>query len=203
MSGAGDVYYTTNPVSCEHGNTTNVGAVAADCTNSGFTAGVYCDDCATYISGHEVVAATGHNYESVVTEPTATEQGYTTYTCSSCGHSYVGDYTEALGQTYTVTFVVPSGVEKVNAMSCGKNGIVLPEADAPSGEYSYKFTGWVKASVESITEKPEIFTGSQVTSMLPVHGPYFEYQVCKLLPTGNALSNFSTYTLRYRAVLLY
>ena len=29
-----------------------------------------------------------HNYESVVTEPTCTEKGYTTYTCSKCDYSY-------------------------------------------------------------------------------------------------------------------
>ncbi|MBQ4546907.1 MAG: DUF4886 domain-containing protein [Oscillospiraceae bacterium] len=41
-----------------------------------------------------------HIYESVVTEPTCTEQGYTTYTCKFCGESYVGDYVPALGHTY-------------------------------------------------------------------------------------------------------
>ena len=43
------------------------------------------------------VDAKGHSYSSVVTEPTCTEQGYTTYTCSSCGNSYVEDYVAALG----------------------------------------------------------------------------------------------------------
>lgn len=37
-----------------------------------------------------------HDYEAVVTSPTCTEQGYTTYTCS-CGESYVDDYVDALG----------------------------------------------------------------------------------------------------------
>ena len=39
-----------------------------------------------------------HNYESVVTKPTCTEQGYTTYTCE-CGDSYVANYVDALGHT--------------------------------------------------------------------------------------------------------
>ena len=42
---------------------------------------------------------TDHNYSRVVTPPTCTEQGYTTYTCV-CGDSYVGDYTEALQHNY-------------------------------------------------------------------------------------------------------
>ncbi len=39
-----------------------------------------------------------HKYNSVVTEPTCTEQGYTTFTCE-CGDSYVDDYVDALGHT--------------------------------------------------------------------------------------------------------
>ena len=37
-----------------------------------------------------------HHYESKVTAPTCTEQGYTTHTCS-CGDSYVDTYVDALG----------------------------------------------------------------------------------------------------------
>lgn len=45
---------------------------------------------------NEIIPATGHVYNSVITPPTCTTQGYTTYTCS-CGHSYVGDYVNATG----------------------------------------------------------------------------------------------------------
>ena len=41
-----------------------------------------------------------HNYTAAVTAPTCTAKGYTTYTCS-CGDSYVGSYTDALGHSYT------------------------------------------------------------------------------------------------------
>ena len=41
-----------------------------------------------------------HAYGAVVTEPTCTEGGYTTYTCANCGHSYVSDYVEAIGHEY-------------------------------------------------------------------------------------------------------
>ena len=37
-----------------------------------------------------------HSYTAVVTEPTETDGGYTTYTCD-CGDSYVSDYTQMLG----------------------------------------------------------------------------------------------------------
>ena len=41
-----------------------------------------------------------HSYEAVVTAPTCTEGGYTTYTCSKCDDSYTGDETKATGHTY-------------------------------------------------------------------------------------------------------
>ena len=47
--------------------------------------------------GAVIVNALGHDYETVVTEPTCTEMGYTTYTCSRCGDTYKGDYTDAAG----------------------------------------------------------------------------------------------------------
>ena len=39
-----------------------------------------------------------HLYNEIVTAPTCTEQGYTTYTCD-CDDSYVDDYVDALGHT--------------------------------------------------------------------------------------------------------
>ncbi len=39
-----------------------------------------------------------HRYNSLITAPTCTEQGYTTYACE-CGDSYVDDYVDATGHT--------------------------------------------------------------------------------------------------------
>ena len=41
-----------------------------------------------------------HKYVETVTKPTCTEKGCTTYTCSICGDSYKGSYTDALGHSY-------------------------------------------------------------------------------------------------------
>ncbi len=195
---AGTTYYISTL--CAHENTTEVAAVAATCTEIGYTAGTQCSDCGTYVSGHEVVdalghswsdwdvtttpgcetageqnhtcaacgetetqsiAATGHSYESVVTAPTATEQGYTTYTCSACGNSYVGDYVDALGETYTVSFAVPGGVTAIEDMSCNNSGITLPEAGIPTGTYTYAFVGWVATAVDNAQEAPEILQAGE------------------------------------------
>jgi hypothetical protein len=40
-----------------------------------------------------------HGYEAVVTDPTCTTKGYTTYTCS-CGDSYEDDYVDAPGHDF-------------------------------------------------------------------------------------------------------
>ena len=48
----------------------------------------------------ENVDALGHDYVAVVTDPTCTEGGYTTYTCSRCGDSYIADETAALGHKW-------------------------------------------------------------------------------------------------------
>lgn len=47
--------------------------------------------------GAVIENALGHDYAEEVTEPTCTEMGYTTYTCTRCGDAYKGDYTEAAG----------------------------------------------------------------------------------------------------------
>lgn len=41
-----------------------------------------------------------HNYEGVVTPPTCTAAGYTTYTCTLCGGSYTADPVDATGHSY-------------------------------------------------------------------------------------------------------
>jgi len=51
-----------------------------------------------------------HEYTAVVTAPTCTEGGYTTYTCA-CGESYVGDEVEALGHTYEAIVTPPTCTE--------------------------------------------------------------------------------------------
>ena len=54
------------------------------------------------------VTALGHDYVSTVTNPTCTEQGYTTYNCSRCEASYIGDYVDALGHNYKDTVIAPT-----------------------------------------------------------------------------------------------
>ena len=71
---------------------------AATCTEDGYVTKA-CGGCG--LTETTVVTATGHSYNTEVTAPTCTAQGYTTYTCTVCGDTYVADYVDALGHTYT------------------------------------------------------------------------------------------------------
>ena len=68
--------------------------VVATCTEAG-TERRDCEVC-DYYETHPV-AAKGHDYKSIVTAPSCTEAGYTTYTCA-CGDSYVDSFVDAIGE---------------------------------------------------------------------------------------------------------
>lgn len=62
-----------------------------------------------------------HSYSATVTEPTCTEGGYTTYTCS-CGDSHTGDNTYPLGHNYVKGVCTRCGDIKVNRTIGDLNG---------------------------------------------------------------------------------
>jgi hypothetical protein len=82
-------------------------AIAPTCTGTGLTEGSHCSRCDGATTEQEVVPALGHSYNPVVTAPTCTEGGYTTYTCA-CGDSYVDDYVDELGHTEEIIPAVAS-----------------------------------------------------------------------------------------------
>lgn len=84
---------------CKHTNTTT-SSKDATCTEEGYIDRVVCDDCSTVIDAGETVAKEEHDYEAVVTYPTCTAAGYTTYTCSVCGDNYKDDETEMIDHDY-------------------------------------------------------------------------------------------------------
>ena len=82
-----------------HGDTEVRGYRAATCTSGGYTGDTYCKDCGTKLSSGNTANKLGHNYESEVTkQPTTTEEGLRTYTCSRCGDSYT-ETIPATGET--------------------------------------------------------------------------------------------------------
>ena len=72
--------------SSNHVNTTNVSATASTCTVKGYTAGVYCNDCKQYISGHEEQPLAVHTLTTInQLDATCTAEGYTgDQYCTTC-----------------------------------------------------------------------------------------------------------------------
>lgn len=81
-----------------HTNIVTDKAVDATCSKTGLTEGSHCADCNKVIVEQTTTSKLNHTYTAIVTAPTCTEKGYTTYTCT-CGDTYVGDYIDALGHT--------------------------------------------------------------------------------------------------------
>lgn len=78
---------------CQHTNTEVKNVVVATCTEEGYTGDTYCKDCGVIRATGTTKAALGHSYgEGVVTkEPTETEDGVRTYTCTVCGATKTED----------------------------------------------------------------------------------------------------------------
>ncbi len=91
-------------VLCAHKDTKGVAEIPPTCVSSGYTAGVYCNDCETYISGHAEIPAApdAHSWDSgyISVLPDCENSGEIIYTCLWCfdtkaeavpalGHSYI------------------------------------------------------------------------------------------------------------------
>ena len=74
---------------CDHTHTEIRNQRKATCTQTGYAGDTYCTDCDKLLSTGKELAALGHDYKATVTkQPTTTEEGIMTYTCTKCGHSY-------------------------------------------------------------------------------------------------------------------
>ena len=70
-----------------------------------------------------------HDIVSSVTDPSCTEQGHTTYVCTYCGDTYVGEYTEPLGHSYD-EHKGEDGLIRQICFRCGS------EKEFPPGDYN-------------------------------------------------------------------
>ena len=72
-----------------HVHTTVKNLKEATCTQTGYTGDTYCTDCDKLLGMGKELAALGHDYKATVTkQPTTTEEGIRTYTCTRCNSSY-------------------------------------------------------------------------------------------------------------------
>ena len=90
-----------------------------------------------------VPAAHEHSYTAVVTPPTCTEKGYTTYTCA-CGDSYKKDFVSALGHDFKDGTCTRCGASDPN---------YKPVAPTPEATFTdVSETAWYKNSVDYAVE---------------------------------------------------
>ena len=86
-----------------------------------------------------------HNYTAVVSAPTCDRDGYTTYTCSICGDSYVEDVVTALGHSWFAMATEPTceegGYTTYVCLGCGDD--YVGEQVAPLGH------SWLAATTEA------------------------------------------------------
>ena len=91
-----------NPTGHKWGEWENIGTVSCE---TGGTARRECTVC--HKSEEKTTPKGEHTYdEGVVVPATCTKNGYTKYTCTKCGHSYIASYTPMTDHNYSGAFVV-------------------------------------------------------------------------------------------------
>ena len=67
----------------------------------------------------EAIPALNHSYNTIVTDPTCTDAGYTTYTCIRGDHTYTADETPAKGHTSNNAWGSNDSYHWNNCVDCG------------------------------------------------------------------------------------
>jgi hypothetical protein len=183
---------------------------------------VTCNDCGETVSTEELPLA-DHSYdEGVVTAPTTTTGGYTTYTCTACGHSYQDNiknplpaelkfrtWSLTLKSDLTVNFQVEAAVYKayenmraeftiVDGVEEHETVVVTEAVLLSNGRYSFQFAGVAPYRLKDTIQAKLYGTFEGVEYVIEK-----EYQVVKycqaLMPSGGVvgtvavnLVNFAT-----------
>lgn len=76
-------------------------AVPATCISTGLTEGSHCATCGEILVKQQSTPMLGHSYVRIVTAPTCTKKGYTTYICQRCNNSYTDSYKNTVSHVMT------------------------------------------------------------------------------------------------------
>ena len=113
-----------------------VPATGHDWHEGSCTAPRFCINCGT-TEGN----APGHSYDAVITAPTCTDEGYTSYICSTCGDTYATPGDAATGHHYSTSITAPGcetqGFTTFTCTDCGDQYTAQP---TPATGHSYETT---------------------------------------------------------------
>ncbi len=97
-----------------------------------------------------------HSYETIITAPTCTKGGYTTYTCTECGDTYTDSIIEAAGQhSY--------GGGVVTEPTCTEGGYTTYTCTECGDTYTDNFTEATGHNYEAVVTAPTCTEGGYTT----------------------------------------
>lgn len=106
-SRCGDTYNDNYINASGHSFTNYVLDGNATCTQDG-TMTAKCDKCDETNTITAPGSKLGHDYAQTVTPATCVSGGYTTYVCTRCNDTYVGNYVDAIGHSYNNVVTPPT-----------------------------------------------------------------------------------------------
>ena len=102
-----ELYDTLEPNT--HLHTEERPAKEASCGVPGYTAGVYCSDCGSLLSGNEKLPALKHDWKLTVTPATLKRDGRRTYVCANCGLNVIKPVAQIASVALSETTIAKDG----------------------------------------------------------------------------------------------
>ena len=145
------------------------------CSEIGWAAYETCSRCShtTYAE----IPTTEHNYKSVISVPTCTEEGCTTHTCSVCGSSYTSDKVAALGHN-------PSKIEQTTP-TCTEAGRTIHTCSVCNESYEV-------AKTDALGHKLVHVAAKAATADAEGNIEYWHCETCKGVWTDEACTQSTT-----------
>ena len=146
----------------------------ATCDADGLTDGKHCSVCGTVLVPQEVIPAYGHDYRTRRVKATLTKGGYTRYTCSNCGYSYVAHRTESYAAGIgSIVFNAADEAMPYTMTEDGATCIITAEADA-NGAYTLRKLVLAESLINDLKEmgKTEVrFVVGEYALVIPMDLP--------------------------------